>query len=62
MGEFFFNPEALTGNKWNGIHQCIWNSVKAADEDLRAALLKNIVIQGVISPRGICDRLKAELK
>eukprot|EP01119_Soliformovum_irregulare_P007736 TRINITY_DN2019_c0_g1_i1.p1 TRINITY_DN2019_c0_g1~~TRINITY_DN2019_c0_g1_i1.p1 ORF type:complete len:385 (-),score=110.20 TRINITY_DN2019_c0_g1_i1:59-1213(-) len=60
--EILFNPE-LVGEEYMGVHECLVNSIKRSDLDLRRTLYENIVISGgsTLFP-GFGDRLLSEVK
>jgi len=60
--ELLFNPD-LVGEEYMGVHECLVNSIKRSDLDLRRTLYENIVISGgsTLFP-GFGDRLLSEVK
>lgn len=59
--EALFNPE-LIGSEGKGIHQMVWDSIRACDIDIRAALAANVVLSGGTTMiAGFGKRLKQEL-
>ena len=59
--ELLFNP-SLEGKDIKGIHECIVDSVKKADIDLRKELYQNILLSGGTSMfEGIQERLNKEI-
>uniref|UniRef100_A0A914DRA1 Actin n=1 Tax=Acrobeloides nanus TaxID=290746 RepID=A0A914DRA1_9BILA len=60
--EVLFRPE-LIGEEYDGIHQCIVNSIHKCDMDLRKTLYSNIVLSGGSTMfNGFGDRLLSEVK
>lgn len=59
--EALFKPE-LIGSEGKGIHQMVWDSIRACDIDIRAALAANVVLSGGTTMiAGFGKRLKQEL-
>ena len=60
--EILFQP-LLAGREAAGLHECVNRAVKAADVDLRAELLGNVVLSGGTTLlRGLQQRLLKELR
>jgi len=60
--EILFNPE-LIGEESVGIHQCLVNSIRRTDLDLRKTLFQSIVLSGGTTLlKGFGDRLLLEVK
>jgi len=60
--EVLFHPE-LIGEEFNGVHECLVQSIQRTDLDLRSTLYSNIVLSGgsTLFP-GFGDRLLNEVK
>uniref|UniRef100_A0A7S2XAY4 Actin n=1 Tax=Lotharella oceanica TaxID=641309 RepID=A0A7S2XAY4_9EUKA len=55
--EVMFNPD-LIGLEYPGVHECLVNSIKASDLDIRRTLYRNIVLAGgTTTNQGFPDRL-----